>query len=203
VTDQSNMMTSFLYFFHRHLEMRRRKEAAEDALYWARSEGDWSALAEHLRLGGLLTPEMRGFVADVLDCKIGKPRGTVSAAKKNRHFAQRARAVVAEMERGKSKTAAIQVVANSLGVDEKTVRRSWDTLKNDSGNAYFAIIEKELERAVVASVGLATEEMLALGKTSAILAGVFTKPRRYIGARATQEHLGISTELNWTPVLDR
>jgi hypothetical protein len=51
-----------------------------DALKYA-TEGDWALLGNYIRRGGCIIPEMRPFLADVLDGKITKPAKKISKAK--------------------------------------------------------------------------------------------------------------------------
>lgn len=51
-----------------------------DALKYA-TKGDWALLGDYVRRGGRITPEMRPFLADVLDGKITKPDKKISKAK--------------------------------------------------------------------------------------------------------------------------
>jgi len=58
------------------VERKRR----EDALLYA-MEGDWSPLAEYIRDGGLITPQTRSLLADILDGKITRPAKKIHKAK--------------------------------------------------------------------------------------------------------------------------
>jgi hypothetical protein len=58
------------------VERKRR----EDALRYA-VEGDWSPLAEYIRDGGLITPQTRSLLADILDGEITRPAKKIHKAK--------------------------------------------------------------------------------------------------------------------------
>ncbi|HMF25399.1 MAG TPA: hypothetical protein VKG24_25190 [Pseudolabrys sp.] len=52
----------------------------EAAWYYA-VEGDWAPLAKYIREGGRITPQMRTFLADVLDGTLRRPAKKISKAK--------------------------------------------------------------------------------------------------------------------------
>jgi hypothetical protein len=166
-----------LHFRLHNVRIATRKKLAQFALHWARNEGDWPTLAEHIRRGGIITPEMREFVADVLDSKVIKPQGTISTMGANSIKMKRVRAVFDEMKAGKSKTAAIRAVAERLGLEESTVRRNFAThashLKKFEtwAESIFDSVKKSEENTI---------KEIEMGKWPAIL-------DRY-QVRATQEH---------------
>jgi hypothetical protein len=121
------MLTSILH----KVRIRWRELAAKESLYWARNEGDWGSLADHIRSGGLITSEMRPFIADVLDRKIAPPVGTAAAASTARLRRRRYHAVLEVMKSGKSETAAIAIVAEQEGMDASTVRRNVKRCKDE------------------------------------------------------------------------
>jgi hypothetical protein len=66
-----------------------KQRMRDDALRYA-FEGDWAPMAEYIREGGRVTPQMRPFLADVLDGRIVRPAKKISKAKtaqRNRQLA--------------------------------------------------------------------------------------------------------------------
>jgi hypothetical protein len=57
-----------------------KRKWREDALRYA-VEGDWSPMAEYIRDGGLITPQTRSLLADILDGKIARPAKKIHKAK--------------------------------------------------------------------------------------------------------------------------
>jgi hypothetical protein len=145
-----------------------RRHNADTSLYWARNEGDWSALADHIRQGGLITPEMKVFFADILDKKIAPPVGTAFTLANNRIKHKRVKAVVEEMESGISETAAIAIVAEREGVDTSTIRRAVKKYR-DLGLLKVGEVNKELDHLAEKGFDLAQKELMQ-GRHSGFLA---------------------------------
>jgi hypothetical protein len=178
------MLHLMVYRFH----LWTRKSLAEAALYWARSEADWPALAEHIRQGGLVTPDILRFVCDILDGTVdAKPQGTVATQRKQRERVRRTSRVIEEMGRGKSKTAAICAVAAVHGIDESTVRR--DVATYYSHNKKVDALAHELKAVLNLMRKLALREAGA-GKWPSVF-------DRYYGAKPTQKYSGISDKISF------
>ena len=73
-------MASELSVLGAQFEIRVKRKWREDALRYA-VEGDWSPLAEYIRDGGLITPQTRSLLADILDGKITRPAKKIHKAK--------------------------------------------------------------------------------------------------------------------------
>ena len=74
--------------FENHIKLQAGMELAwqVEALREAQDEGKWSFLAGHIRHGGRITPQMRQFLADVLDGKRKRPRKKISRDKARTDF---------------------------------------------------------------------------------------------------------------------
>ena len=65
--------------FEKAIKMQARVELIMQASALREAqEGHWSLLAGHIRRGGRITPQMRPFLADVLDGKQKRPKKKIS-----------------------------------------------------------------------------------------------------------------------------
>ena len=65
--------------FEKAIEIQARVELGiQDSALREAQKGDWSLLAGHIRHGGRITPQMRPFLADVLDGKRKRPNKKMS-----------------------------------------------------------------------------------------------------------------------------
>jgi hypothetical protein len=76
-----------------------KRQARDDALRHA-LKGDWAPMAEYIREGGRLTPQMRPFLADVLDGRIVRPAKKISKAKTAQRNLQLGHLVLEARQRG-------------------------------------------------------------------------------------------------------
>jgi hypothetical protein len=68
--------------FEKCIEIQARVELTiQDSALREAQKGDWSLFAGHIRHGGRNTPQMRQFLADVLDGKRKRPRKKISKGK--------------------------------------------------------------------------------------------------------------------------
>jgi hypothetical protein len=78
---------------------RTKRQARDDALRYA-LEGDWTLMAEYIREGGRLTPEMRPFLADVLDGTRVRPAKKISKGKTAQRNSELTHFVLEARQRG-------------------------------------------------------------------------------------------------------
>jgi hypothetical protein len=65
--------------FEKAIKIQARVELGiQDSALREAQEGNWSLLAGHIRHGGRITPQMRPFLADVLDGKRKRPKKKIS-----------------------------------------------------------------------------------------------------------------------------
>ena len=68
--------------FEKAIEIQARVELViQDSALREAQEGNWSLFAGHIRHGGRITPQMRPFLADVLDGKRKRPNKKISKGK--------------------------------------------------------------------------------------------------------------------------
>jgi hypothetical protein len=73
------MMKDGVLDFEKAIEIQARVELGiQDSALREAQKGDWSLLAGHIRHGGRITPQMRPFLADVLDGKRKRPNKKIS-----------------------------------------------------------------------------------------------------------------------------
>jgi len=93
------------------VERKRR----EDALRYA-MEGDWSPLAEYIRDGGLITPQTRSLLADILDGKITRPAKKIHKAKTKKRNRALVRFIFEARQRGDKHISASFCKDNSFSI---------------------------------------------------------------------------------------
>jgi hypothetical protein len=76
-------------------DIKHRDQMLQDA-----KKGDWAPLAKHIRGGGRVTPQMRPFLADVLDGAVTRPNKKISRAETRLRDHQLARFVWGARWRG-------------------------------------------------------------------------------------------------------
>ncbi len=91
--------------------------------------GHWRALAWYLRRGYPISDELRLYLADVLDGKVKRPNNRIASAAteiRNREMMFHLETLRAEGVKNAEDT-----VAETFGVDRRTVQRAWSKLSQD------------------------------------------------------------------------
>jgi hypothetical protein len=121
------------------LNMSARNWAAEAALSWGRN-GDWNHLADHVEQGGVITADIRKFLAAVLRREIAAPNNRAPTARIHRQSKARAELFLSAMANGKSREKAKDHAANEAGVDRRTIDR--DLKRHEANLRQFLEYEK-------------------------------------------------------------
>jgi hypothetical protein len=147
------------------------EKASTEGVPKAIKDGDWKALASYLRLGGNITDELRGYLADILDGKVKRldnrppSRLTTARTKMIGHC------VMAWRSAGIKPKVAESMAIERFGADRTTIQRAVKSVrdKEDWGRQDFSAddwmgIAGMLEKTIRAGAGFL--EKMAPGNPS-------------------------------------
>ena len=113
--------------FENHIKLQAGMELAwqVEALREAQDEGKWSFLAGHIRHGGRITPQMRQFLADVLDGKRKRPRKKISRDKARTDFRNVLLLSYISWARQHGEKDVLAKAAEKFGLHPRNVQKIW------------------------------------------------------------------------------